>query len=65
LASLVDRKRPADRTTDVVELSHALIAPSTETALIRQIHITAAHAICGRVEQELFGAAGREKTSAL
>jgi D-sedoheptulose 7-phosphate isomerase len=33
-----------------------LIAPSTETALIQQIHITAAHAICGIVERDLFKA---------
>lgn len=34
----------------------ALIAPSEETALIQQIHITAAHAICGLVERDLYGA---------
>jgi D-sedoheptulose 7-phosphate isomerase len=33
----------------------ALRAPSGSTALIQQIHIVAAHAICGRIEQELFG----------
>jgi D-sedoheptulose 7-phosphate isomerase len=33
-----------------------LIAPSDETAIIQQIHITAAHAICGLIETELFGA---------
>jgi D-sedoheptulose 7-phosphate isomerase len=32
-----------------------LVAPSDETALIQQIHITAAHAICEVVERELFG----------
>jgi D-sedoheptulose 7-phosphate isomerase len=32
--------------------------PETETALIQQIHITAAHAICHLVERELFGAKG-------
>ena len=32
-----------------------LAAPSDETALIQQIHIVAAHAICGLVETELFG----------
>jgi D-sedoheptulose 7-phosphate isomerase len=32
-----------------------LAAPSEETATIQQIHITAAHAICGLVERELFG----------
>jgi D-sedoheptulose 7-phosphate isomerase len=31
--------------------------PATETALIQQLHITAAHAICHLVERELFGAA--------
>lgn len=30
--------------------------PSEETALIQQIHITTAHAICHLVERELFGA---------
>ena len=33
-----------------------LAAPSEETALIQQIHITAAHAICHLVEREMFGA---------
>jgi D-sedoheptulose 7-phosphate isomerase len=32
-----------------------LVAPSDETAIIQQIHITAAHAICGLIENELFG----------
>ena len=32
-----------------------LAVPSEETALIQQIHITAAHAICQLVERELFG----------
>jgi D-sedoheptulose 7-phosphate isomerase len=31
-----------------------LAVPSTETALIQQIHITAFHAICGIVERDLF-----------
>jgi D-sedoheptulose 7-phosphate isomerase len=31
-----------------------LHAPSDSTPLIQQIHITAAHAICGLVEQDLF-----------
>jgi len=35
---------------------HCLCAPSAETALIQQIHIVAAHAICGLVERALFGA---------
>jgi len=37
---------------DVCDL--CLRAPSEETALIQQIHITAAHAICGLVEARLF-----------
>jgi D-sedoheptulose 7-phosphate isomerase len=32
-----------------------LAAPSGETPLIQQIHIVAAHAICGLVERNLFG----------
>ena len=36
-----------------------LAAPAEETALIQQIHITAAHAICHLVERELFGAPER------
>jgi D-sedoheptulose 7-phosphate isomerase len=31
-------------------------APAGETALIQQLHITAAHAVCHLVEHELFGA---------
>lgn len=34
---------------------HFLAAPSAETPLIQQIHIVAAHAICGLVERNLFG----------
>jgi D-sedoheptulose 7-phosphate isomerase len=34
---------------------HCLSAPTAETPLIQQIHIVAAHAICGLVEQSLFG----------
>ena len=34
-------------------------APSDETALIQQLHITAGHAICHLVERELFGTAAR------
>lgn len=34
---------------------HCLAAPSGETPLIQQIHIVAAHAICGLVERDLFG----------
>ena len=33
---------------------HCLAAPAEETALIQQIHIVAAHAICGLVESNLF-----------
>jgi D-sedoheptulose 7-phosphate isomerase len=33
-----------------------LVAPADETAVIQQIHITAAHAICGLIESDLFGA---------
>jgi D-sedoheptulose 7-phosphate isomerase len=33
---------------------HCLAAPSAETPLIQQIHIVAAHAICGLVESSLF-----------
>jgi D-sedoheptulose 7-phosphate isomerase len=33
--------------------------PSKETALIQQMHITAAHTICGLVERELFGEPNR------
>jgi D-sedoheptulose 7-phosphate isomerase len=33
---------------------HCLMAPTDETALIQQIHIVAAHAICGLVERDLF-----------
>jgi D-sedoheptulose 7-phosphate isomerase len=32
-----------------------LAAPTGETPLIQQIHIVAAHAICGLVERDLFG----------
>jgi D-sedoheptulose 7-phosphate isomerase len=35
---------------------HCLAAPAEETALIQQIHIVAAHAICGLVERTLFPA---------
>jgi D-sedoheptulose 7-phosphate isomerase len=36
---------------------HFLVAPAEETALIQQIHIVAAHAICGLVERTLFPSA--------
>jgi len=35
---------------------HYLAAPAADTPLIQQIHIVAAHAICGLVEHNLFGA---------
>jgi D-sedoheptulose 7-phosphate isomerase len=40
---------------------HYLAAPSPETPLIQQIHIVAAHAICGLVELNMFGAAGAKR----
>lgn len=43
-------KTPMHKLCDLV-----LAAPSGETALIQQLHITAAHAICHLVEQRLFG----------
>jgi D-sedoheptulose 7-phosphate isomerase len=47
-----------DTTTPMHALCDVTIGvPATETALIQQIHITAAHAICHLVERELFGAA--------
>jgi len=33
---------------------HCLVAPAQETPFIQQIHIVAAHAICGLVERSLF-----------
>jgi D-sedoheptulose 7-phosphate isomerase len=41
-----------DMSTDC---DHCLAAPSGDTPLIQQIHIVAAHAICGLVERDLFG----------
>lgn len=38
---------------------HCLAAPSGETPLIQQVHIVAAHAICGLVEHNLFGMTSR------
>jgi D-sedoheptulose 7-phosphate isomerase len=35
---------------------HCLSVPAAETPLIQQIHIVAAHVICGIVERNLFGA---------
>jgi D-sedoheptulose 7-phosphate isomerase len=37
---------------------HILAAPSEETAVVQQIYLVAAHAICGVVERELFGPSG-------
>src|SRR5207244_2961375 len=43
------------RKADMTDLcDHCLEAPSPETPLIQQIHIVAAHAICGLVERDLF-----------
>jgi D-sedoheptulose 7-phosphate isomerase len=33
---------------------HLLVAPSDDTAIVQQVHITAAHAICALVENQLF-----------
>ena len=46
------------KTSTAPEVNAAVytLAPSDETALIQQVHITAAHAICHLVERELFGA---------
>jgi len=40
---------------------HCLAAPSAETPQIQQIHIVAAHAICGLVERDLFDGLSRTK----
>jgi len=41
--------------TEMSELSHVTLSvPSDQTPLIQQIHITAAHIICGEVERVLF-----------
>jgi D-sedoheptulose 7-phosphate isomerase len=55
-------------TRDAQTAMHALCdltlaVPAEETALIQQIHITAAHAICHLVERELFGAKSGTKRS--
>ena len=34
---------------------HLLVAPSDDTAVVQQIHLTLAHGICGVIEQELAG----------
>jgi D-sedoheptulose 7-phosphate isomerase len=36
---------------------HLLVAPSDEAAVIQQIHLTAAHAICDQIEQALTSGA--------
>jgi D-sedoheptulose 7-phosphate isomerase len=46
-----DARTPMHALCDLV-----LAVPSEEVALIQQMHITAGHAICHLVEQELFGA---------
>jgi D-sedoheptulose 7-phosphate isomerase len=38
-----------------VYCDHYLAAPASETPLIQQIHLVAAHAICALVERNLFG----------
>ena len=35
---------------------HLLVAPSDDTAVVQQVHLTLAHSICGVIEQELAGA---------
>ena len=43
---------------DMHALCDLMVAvPSTDTALIQQIHLIAYHAICGNVEREIFAAA--------
>jgi D-sedoheptulose 7-phosphate isomerase len=44
------------------DCDHCLAAPTGETPLIQQIHIVAAHAICGLVERDLFGAPAAKST---
>jgi D,D-heptose 1,7-bisphosphate phosphatase len=39
---------------------HCLVVPSDETAVIQQIYMTAAHAICAAVERELAEPTGRD-----
>ena len=34
---------------------HFLIAPSDDTAIIQQIHLTVAHGICDEIEQAMMG----------
>jgi D-sedoheptulose 7-phosphate isomerase len=42
---------------------HCLIAPADDTPVIQQIHMVAAHAICGLVETAMFGAAAAARTA--
>ena len=42
---------------------HCLAAPCTETPMIQQIHIVAAHAICTLVERDLFGSEAAAKAA--
>jgi D-sedoheptulose 7-phosphate isomerase len=34
---------------------HLLVAPSDDTPIVQQIHLTAGHAICDAIEQALAG----------
>ncbi|MGA8611985.1 MAG: D-sedoheptulose 7-phosphate isomerase [Xanthobacteraceae bacterium] len=47
----------------VAYCDHCLAAPASDTPLIQQIHIVAAHAICGLVERNLFGSGTASNTS--
>ena len=47
-----------------VYCDHCLKAPAAETPLIQQIHIVAAHAICGLVEHDLFLFGTKESATA-
>jgi D-sedoheptulose 7-phosphate isomerase len=38
-----------------------LVAPSTKTSIIQQVHIVAAHAICGLVEKRIFAQVPRAR----
>jgi D-sedoheptulose 7-phosphate isomerase len=37
------------------QCDHLLVAPSDDTAIVQQIHLTAGHAICDAIEQALAG----------
>jgi D-sedoheptulose 7-phosphate isomerase len=59
-AKLVTVGFTRNRPTPMQALCDVVVgAPSDETALIQQLHITVGHAICHLVERELFGAAAR------